>query len=127
MLTDSPAISATGATSSGQCIAFLGDKHAACPTATAADPDYNFIAVAAGNLSRLTAVASVAPAVGKSYVVNVLDNGTSVLSCTVAAASNSCANTGSVAVAAGHFIQVQVATANGAANSGWKLLVTFGS
>jgi signal peptidase I len=115
--------------STGQCLGFLVDSHASCPTGTgtAADFSYNFTAIAAGNVSHLSAQANVAPAAGKSWVVNVLDNGTSVMTCTVAAGSFSCANTGSVAVAAGHFIQVEVTTANSAANAQWKVLLTFGS
>ena len=69
--------------------------------------------VAVTNLyARINAAA---PTMTKKYVVSVLDNGTSVLSCEITAGSTTCINTGSVTVAAGHFLQVSVTLVNGAA------------
>jgi hypothetical protein len=108
------------------CLGHQEDNHAACPSGTAANFTYNYeVRVAAGTISALWAATDVTPAAGKSWVVNVRKNGTSVLSCTVSAGETACAASGSVAVTAGDFLQVVLTTANGAANRKWKTYVTI--
>jgi hypothetical protein len=119
-----------GNATTGQCLGAFVDKHLECSTEFATNgalPDVDSALVSAGgaSVSNLQAQAKSAPAVGKSWLVQVLDNGTPIFSCTVAAGTNTCTNTGApVGVTAGHYLQVKVTTANGAAATGWH--VSFG-
>jgi hypothetical protein len=109
-----------------ECLAHQFDSGgAACPSGTAASFIYNYEVKATGTLSSVWATTDATPAAGKSWVVNVRKNGTSVLSCTVSAGDTSCEGAGSVSVSAGDFLQVQLTTANGAANKKWKTYVVI--
>ncbi len=106
----------------------MQDAHAGCPTATTANATYNLGPVPPSTTYTITALyaqTETAPGAGKSWVVNVRDNGATVFSCTVSGTDQSCSSTGSVSVAAGHFLQVEMTTANTAANGKWKVLLTF--
>jgi hypothetical protein len=65
-----------------------------------------------------------ANAAGSGNLVSVLDNGTDVFNCTITVGTTTCTNTGSVAVAQGHYLQVKVHNNTGAANR--KYRVSFG-
>jgi signal peptidase I len=108
------------------CLGLIQANHAACPSGTAANFSYNLGAPSAVSLKGLFAELSVSPASGKSWTVSVLDDGTSVLSCDIAAGSTGCTSSASVSIAAGHFVQVQVTPTGAPANSAFKVLVSFG-
>jgi hypothetical protein len=80
--------------------------------------------VPASTLSNLYAIATTAPAVGQSWTVNVLANGTAVFSCTVGAGATTCQNSGTAAVAAGSYLQVRVNSIGGPSSTRWR--VVFG-
>jgi len=64
-----------------------------------------------------------AAAAGSGNTVQVLDNGTPVFSCPVLVGTTTCSNSGSVAIAAGHRVQVRVVNNAGAASQ--KYSVSF--
>jgi hypothetical protein len=103
-------------------VTFGTDKHAACPAANSgysAETTYlaGPVPAGGGSVSNLQAFTDAVPAVGASVVITVIDNTTGVpkLSCTITSASvpaSSCSNNGSAPVAAGDYLEVQVATSN---------------
>ena len=83
---------------------------------------------AGGDISDLQAQIGTAPAAGKSAIVDVLDETPAgaqsvAMSCTIAATQTTCSNTGTVAIAAGHYLMVQIDGTSTAAASTWR--VTF--
>jgi hypothetical protein len=66
-----------------------------------------------------------AAAAGSGNTVDILDNGTAVLSCTVTSGNTTCQNTGSVAVAAGHYLQAKITKNSGAADRKYRVSVRF--
>jgi hypothetical protein len=106
-------IAVNNAVLAGQCISNgnLGNNvHAACPTPGIADTVYSEgpVPLGGGTITNLFAQMSTAPGVGNTQVVNVLDNGAVVLSCTVVNPATTCSAAGPVAVAAGHYLQVRI-------------------
>ena len=98
-----------------RCLGLFADAQVAC----VATPDAKTVIgpmARAGTVDSITALAGLAPLVGKSWVVQVLDAGTDgdastgtvVASCTVSALSTTCGASTSGSVAAGHFLAVQV-------------------
>ena len=98
----------------------------ACP-ATAGFPTnaagYILGPVPAGGatISNLFAHGNTTPTGAQTYTVAVLDNGTSVFTCTVTSAGATCSNAGSVAVAAGHYLEVQITNNGGAPAARWRV------
>jgi len=109
---------------SGQCLAFEGDNHATCPSTAGlpADVLYTLGPVPNGGttISNLDAQLD-ANAAGSGNKVAVLDNGVEVLSCTVTSGHSTCVNAGSVAVAAGHYLQVQVTNLSGSVSRKYRV------
>jgi hypothetical protein len=124
----------------GQCVpstivAGSAGKPAACPAATPADT-YSGDVVSldgpippgGGSLTSLEATSSVAPTGTQNYLVEVVDNttGATLLSCTVNSTSSSfCTNTASVALTAGHYIEVRITENNGATDASWRVVVRY--
>jgi collagen type I alpha len=116
----------------GECLSFaeVNTGAASCPSGTAASFDYNYEVRATGTLDALWAELQTAPGTGKTWTVNVRKNGTSVMSCEITGTAVTCETSGSVALAAGDFLQVNVTTAaggSGAASTKWKIIVNIGS
>jgi hypothetical protein len=76
-------------------------------------------------IANLSATTSAALTAGTGVVVTVLDNGaTTALTCTIPNGGTSCTNNAaSVSIAAGHFLQVQIAVS--ASTNGVAYAVTF--
>ena len=69
----------------------------------------------ATTVSDLQAQVADALGIGNSWHVEILDNGSPIMSCAIfGPLDTACSDTGSVAVAAGHFLQVRVVTLDGA-------------
>ncbi len=67
-----------------------------------------------------------APAAGKSYLVSVLQNGSSIYSCTIAATTTSCTSTApGVSVHSGDRLQVQIPNNAGAPNKAFKVVFRY--
>src|SRR5262249_1783249 len=121
----------SGNATDGQCLGTFEDKHAGCSTGFATNgslpgPDALLVPAGGGSVSNLQARAKDAPAAATSWIVEVLENGTLIYSCTVAATTNACSNTGApVTVTAGHFLQVRVNTENGAGATGWHVSFVY--
>ena len=118
---------AGGVVSSGNCIQVGPNSgQAACP------PTAGFSTNTAGyvlgpipsggaTISNLYAQSNTTPSGSDTYTVAVLDNGTSVFTCTVTSAAATCTNTGSVSVAAGHYLEVQITNNGAAAAARWRV------
>jgi hypothetical protein len=101
-----------------------------CPTAPIKDFQFTEgpVPAAGGLVSNLQAEAAAAVPMGKSTTVNVLDETpagaqTVVLSCPVAVGARTCANPGTVTVAAGHYLMVRIDTT--APGTGWRVAFRF--
>jgi hypothetical protein len=104
-----------------------GDAHAACPSTAGlpADTTYTLGPVPEGGVTVSHLFAQIdAAAAGSGNLVSVLDNGTAVFSCTITVGNTTCTNSGSVAVIAGHYLQVRITKNTGAADR--KYRVSFG-
>jgi len=117
----------TANVSNAQCVgnALFGTaSHAACPAAGMSDLVYSDGPVPSGaTITSIQAETDAAVVAGKSTTVNVLDNGTSVFTCTLSAGQTTCSNTGSVSVTAGHYLQVRIDT--NSANKQWRITVRY--
>jgi hypothetical protein len=59
---------------------------------------------------------------GASWTATVLDNGVpTAVFCTIPTGSQSCTSGASVAIAAGHWLQVKVTSVNGPAGRNWRV------
>jgi hypothetical protein len=76
-----------------------------------------------GSVANLEVITDNAPTGAQTYVGTVVDNttGSTVLSCTITAGNSFCQNTGSVAVAAGHYLEVVITNTGGASNANWRV------
>ena len=113
-------MSTAATASNNDCLGAYGDGHAACTTATASGQfgkDAVIVPSNGGTISHLQ-VQLDANAAGSGNKVTVLDNGSATaLTCTVASGSSTCTDsTDSIAITAGHYLQVQVTNLAGAAN-----------
>ena len=106
----------------------MSSNAAVCPTTGDADFVYTEgpVPAAGGSISNLQAETSTAVAAGKVVTVNVMDETsagvqTVVMTCTVAVGATTCSNTGTAAVAAGHYLMVRIDTTDSA--RAWR--VTF--
>ncbi len=103
-----------------------GSGDAACP-ATSGFPTntvgYILGPIPAGGttISNLFALSNTTPAGTQTYTVAVLDNGTAVFSCTVVNTGPTCFNTGTTAVAEGHYLEVQITNNLGAPAARWRV------
>jgi hypothetical protein len=114
----------------GRCISNSGnlDSQATCPTTAITDWIFTEgpVPAAGGSISNLQAETGTAVGSGKVVTVNVIDETpagvqTVAMTCTVAVGSTTCNNTGTAAVAAGHYLMVRIDTTDSART--WR--VTF--
>jgi hypothetical protein len=98
----------------------------ACPSSTSFNFTYNAGPLAAGSVGNLHAMVSVAPGASRSYTVNVISGGATILSCTIAESDTGCSNINSAAVAAGGFVQVQITGVGNPSARPWKVWLSFG-
>ena len=82
------------------------------------------VSAAGGSVSNLWAEAGTAVAAKKSSTVEVIDETpagvqTVVMTCTVPAGATTCSNTGTVAIAAGHYLMVRIETT--ASPASWRV------
>jgi hypothetical protein len=109
----------------GECIGnstFATNKHGACPAVVAANTysaDVQFlegpVPAGGGTVSNLEATTDTAMTGSQSWTIDVIDNtaptAVVLLSCTINATTSlsttTCQNTGSAAVAAGHYLEVK--------------------
>src|SRR5262249_18094362 len=111
----------TAAVHTNECIGnatFSQNTHGAGPAATAASSSAadtksaeGPVPAGGGPVTTLVVTSNTGPPVGSSYLIEVMDNttGATLLSCSVTpTSSSSCQNTGSVAVAAGHYLQARL-------------------
>jgi hypothetical protein len=109
-----------------ECLGAFVNEHQACSTGFTTNGqlpgvDALMVPSSGATVTNLQVRAKTAPTAGNEYTVNVLDNGTVIMSCVVAA-SNTCGTPTptSAAVAAGHFLQVQITESTGnPADTGW--------
>ena len=99
---------------------------AVCPATSPAPPanaTYVLGPMPAGGatIANLFAVTDTTPTGANTYTVAVLDNGASVFTCTVTSSGPTCSNTGSVSVAAGHYLQVRITNNGAAAAARWRV------
>jgi hypothetical protein len=101
----------------GRCLGAFHDANNAtnCSTGFATNgslpSDDSIIVPASGaTVTSLQARVRSAPAAGQSYLVTVLNNGSPIMTCTVAATTNTCGppSVSSAAAAAGTFLQVKI-------------------
>jgi hypothetical protein len=105
----------------GHCLNFMTAGEGSCST-TAINADVALAPAGGATIANLFAVASNAPAATQSYTVDVTDNGTAVYSCTITAGNTTCSNTAaSVAVTAGHRIQVQISYVGASPNKQFQV------
>jgi hypothetical protein len=72
-------------------------------------------------ISNLYAHGNTTPSGADTYTVAVLDNGTSVLACTVNSSGPTCSNSASVSVAEGHYLEVQITDNGSAVAARWRV------
>jgi hypothetical protein len=116
--------SAAANASSGQCIATNGyDGHATCPSTAGFPTDvvYTYGPMPASTTISVLEVQIDANAAGSGNTVSVLDNGSSILSCTVTSGNSTCSNGGSATVTQGDYLQVQVTNNAGASNRKYRV------
>jgi hypothetical protein len=124
-------LSVPGTVLANRCIGNgnLGNNTAAlCPTTPGmGDNVFSEGPVTLGGITitNLFAEISVAPGAGNSQVVAVLDNGVpTALTCAVIGTATTCTSAASVAVAAGHYLQVRINAGTGTFTArSWR--VTF--
>ena len=77
-------------------------------------------------LIRLYASFGASSGATETYTIAIRDNGSTVMSCSISEANtdSACTASGSVSVSAGHFIQAQFSTVNGAGRQP-KVALTF--
>ncbi|HXW58918.1 MAG TPA: hypothetical protein VEJ23_05510 [Solirubrobacteraceae bacterium] len=104
---------------SGECLGNVANMSYASVCPNTAGRDFLFtegpVSAGGGLISDLQAEAATAPLAKTSSAVNVIDETPSgqqtvVMTCTVAAGATSCSNIGTVSIAAGHYVMVQVNT-----------------
>ena len=105
---------------SGQCLGnwFVGaaSSHAACPAAASGYTNENTylagpIPAGGGTVANLLVYTNATVTGSDTGVIDVIDNtsGSTLLSCTVNSTTvNTCTNTGSASVQAGHYLEVKI-------------------
>jgi hypothetical protein len=107
-----------------QCLAHEANNAGACPGGNAPNFAFNYAVRAAGTLTSLWAERNGVLAAGTANTVSVRRNGIAVMSCVASAGETGCAASGSVALAVGDFLQVQILETTGnPTNVGWKVYV----
>ena len=81
---------------------------------------------AGATVSNLYAEVSTAPTGIQSYTVDVMDNGSVIFSCSIAAGNTTCTNTATgVSVTAGHRIQVRITNVSSAPNKLFHVSIRY--
>jgi hypothetical protein len=110
-----------------QCLGTNGnDNHNACPSTSGFPTDdiYTYGPMPAGGVTISELFVHIdAAAAGSGNLVEILDNGTAVLSCTVTSGNTTCTNTGSASIAEGHYLQARVTNNSGAANRKYRVSI----
>jgi hypothetical protein len=113
-------VTGTDGSKVGKCIGHDENAFANCPVGR--DFTYSYEVAAAGTITSLWASTDANQA--GLTTVNVLKNGSVVMTCTPTAFA--CETTGNVSVVAGDFIQVQIDETGNPPDGGWKAYVLIG-
>ncbi len=118
-------------TPNNECIAHQTSDHANC-AGNVHDFVYTYDVKAAGTISSIWAEINTAPSGTAAWTVTVRKNGLTTagnsLSCTITGpTATACEASGSVAIANGDFLSVQVTSTGSPGNKNWKSYVVIGS